>query len=58
MDVDLGRKRIALSMKAFPGEAKHKRKPPARPLKRASTAQGRPKKKAPFNNPFADLLGD
>jgi len=58
MDVDLGRKRIALSMKAFPGEVKHKRKPPARPLKRASTAQGRSKMKEPFNNPFADLLGD
>lgn len=56
MDVDLNRNRIALSMKAFPGESTQKVKPSAKPQKRQSQTQTGRKKKVPFNNPFADLL--
>ena len=58
MDVDLNRNRIALSMKAFPGESTQKVKPSAKPQKRQPQTQTGRKKKVPFNNPFADLLGD
>jgi uncharacterized protein len=58
MDVDLSRSRIALSMKTFPGKANQKRKPPAKPAKSSSAAPGSRKVREPFNNPFADLLGD
>ncbi len=58
MDVDLNRNRIALSMKTFPGESTKKVKPSAKPQNRQSPAQTGRKKKVPFNNPFADLLGD
>ena len=58
MDVDLDRKRISLSMKTIPGESNPKKKPAVKAPKRPSPAQDRNKKKAPFNNPFADLLGD
>ncbi len=56
MDVDLNRNRIALSMKAFPGESTQKVKPSAKPQKRQPQTQTGRKKKVPFNNPFADLL--
>ncbi len=58
MDVDLNRNRIALSMKALPGESTQKVKPSAKPQKRQPQTQTGRKKKVPFNNPFADLLGD
>jgi len=58
MDVDLNRNRISLSMKAVPGEPNKKVKPTAKPQKRQSPAQTGTKKTTPFNNPFADLLGD
>jgi uncharacterized protein len=56
MDVDLNRNRIALSMKALPGESTQKVKPSAKPQKRQSQTQTGRKKKVPFNNPFADLF--
>ena len=56
MDVDLNRNRIALSMKALPGESTQKVKPSAKPQKRQPQTQTGRKKKVPFNNPFADLL--
>jgi uncharacterized protein len=54
MNVDIERKRIALSMKTVPGEGEPGRKKPQK--------ESRPQKKAkdkdkPFNNPFADILG-
>ena len=58
MDVDLNRNRISLSMKTFPGKSTKKVKPSAKPQNRQSPAQTGRKKKVPFNNPFADLLGD
>jgi len=58
MDVDLHRKRISLSMKTFPGESNKQKKPAVKSPKRPSPAPERNKKKQPFNNPFADLLGD
>ncbi len=54
MDVDLNRNRIALSMKALPGESTQK--PSAKPQKRQPQTQTGRKKKVPFNNPFADLF--
>jgi uncharacterized protein len=56
MDVDLNRNRISLSMKTFPGESIKKVTPSVKPPKRPSPAPSARKKKAPFNNPFADLL--
>jgi uncharacterized protein len=56
MDVDLNRNRISLSMKTFPGQSTKKVKPSAKPQNRRAQAQTGPKKKVPFNNPFADLL--
>jgi uncharacterized protein len=56
MDVDLNRNRIALSMKALPGESTQKVKPSAKPQKRQPQTQTGRKKKVPFNNPFADLF--
>jgi uncharacterized protein len=56
MDVDLNRNRISLSMKTFPGESIKKMTPSVKPPKRPSPAPSARKKKAPFNNPFADLL--
>jgi uncharacterized protein len=58
MEVDLERNRISLSMKTVPG-----RQPPkARPFTKSKKPKAPPKKKSvknkPFNNPFADLLGD
>ena len=58
MDVDLDRKRISLSMKTIPGETNKKKKPAVKSPKRPSPAPDKNKKKQPFNNPFADLLGD
>jgi uncharacterized protein len=63
LEVDLERRRIALSMKKQPGS--HKSSPPKTdgaqrrpesPPKNAPGKQGKPEKR-PFNNPFADLLG-
>jgi len=56
MDVDLNRNRISLSMKTFPGQSIKKMTPSVKPPKRPSPAPSARKKKAPFNNPFADLL--
>ena len=56
MDVDLSRRRIALSMKTFPGEPNKKKKPAAKPPQKPSKKPDRIKK-GPFNNPFADILG-
>jgi len=61
MDVDLGRKRISLSMKTVPGERPRREDSPKKQTKK----KGGPKQKKenakdrdrPFNNPFADLLG-
>ncbi len=59
LEVDLGRKRISLSMRTAP------ERPPAKGGPKRSTPPGsgkgapknRPGKQKPFNNPFADLLG-
>ena len=58
MDVDLDRNRISLSMKTFPSESPKKVKSPVKPQKRSSQAPRGRKKKAPFNNPFADQLNN
>jgi uncharacterized protein len=58
VDVDLSRRRIALSMKTVPGEPYKKNRPIAKPQKRLSKNPQSRKKKGPFNNPFADLLND
>ena len=56
MDVDIDRNRISLSMKTFPGESIKKTTPSAKPQKGPSQSRMNPKKKAPFNSAFADLL--
>jgi len=58
MDVDLERNRISLSMKTIPGRLTPKTRPPAKTktLKPAPKSQKQAPK--PFNNPFADLLGE
>ena len=60
--VDLERNRISLSMKKNPGPPERHRQPEAaEPRKKAGRAQpkgaGKPKKDAPFHNPFAEALG-
>ncbi|MFA4916266.1 MAG: Tex family protein [Syntrophales bacterium] len=56
LDVDIGRKRIALSMKRDPGTASEAGENPTAnktaPPKRAN----RPQKPTPFNNPFAEAF--
>jgi uncharacterized protein len=56
LEVDLDRRRIALSMK--PKQAQEAKKPKRKPVPRKPVQTGAPAKKAehPFNNPFADLL--
>ena len=57
MEVDLERNRISLSMKQIPGKSSQKVKPTAK-SKNPKIRSGKiGKKKTPFNNPFADLLG-
>ena len=58
MEVDLERNRISLSMKSVPGSRPQKPKPTAQKSKRRTPPKKRPAKNKPFNNPFADLLGD
>ena len=58
MDVDLERNRISLSMKTVPGRQPQKAKPSVKTKKPKAPAKSNPKKNTPFNNPFADLLGD
>ena len=56
LEVDLNRKRIALSMKQKPSQkgTKPKRKPkPQKPVQKGAPAKTAER---PFNNPFADLL--
>jgi len=62
LEVDLERRRIALSMKKNPGQVE-RRTPPAerRPGKKSADRKknngGREKQRTPFHNPFAELLG-
>ncbi len=58
MAVDMERNRISLSMKTVPGEQPQKVKPPARTQKPKAAPHSNKRPNAPFNNPFADLLGD
>ena len=56
---DIGQdERSSKAMKTIPGESAKKKKPSAKPQKRPFKAPDSRKKKGPFNNPFADLLGD
>ena len=58
MEVDLERNRISLSMKKIPGKSPQKVKATPK-SKNPKTRNGNIRKKnAPFNNPFADLLGN
>jgi uncharacterized protein len=57
IDVDLERNRISLSMKQNPGRSNPKPKSAPQSKKPKPPAKSSPPKKAPFNNPFADLLG-
>jgi len=57
IDVDLERNRISLSMKSNPGRSNPKPKSTPQSKKPKPPAKSSPPKKAPFNNPFADLLG-
>ncbi len=58
MEVDLERNRISLSMKKVPGKSPQKVKATPK-SKNPKTRNGKIRKKnAPFNNPFADLLGN
>jgi protein Tex len=61
LEVDLDRKRIALSMRSQPGkkpEAKTSRHPQRRPAARKPANRSKPKPAGPqpFNNPFADAF--
>jgi protein Tex len=59
IDVDLERNRISLSMKkTAPAAATPKPRPPAQAKMPQPLPQGKKQIKTPFNNPFADLLGD
>jgi uncharacterized protein len=59
IDVDLERNRISLSMKkTAPAAATPKPRPPAKAKKTQPLPQGKKQTKTPFNNPFADLLGN
>jgi len=57
MAVDLERNRISLSMKKIPGKSSQKEKPPPKSKNQKTRNGNIAKKKTPFNNPFADLLG-
>ena len=58
MEVDLERNRISLSMKKIPGKSPQKVKPTPRSTNPKIRSGNIGKKKNPFNNPFADLLGN
>jgi protein Tex len=59
IDVDLERNRISLSMKkTAPAAATPKPRPSTKAKKPKPLPQGKKQTKTPFNNPFADLLGD
>ncbi len=58
MEVDLERNRISLSMKKIPGKSPQKVKPTPRSTNPKIRSGNISKKKTPFNNPFADLLGN
>ena len=57
MEVDLERNRISLSMKQIPGKSPQKVKPTPKSKNPKTRSGNTGKKKTPFNNPFADLLG-
>jgi uncharacterized protein len=57
MEVDLERNRISLSMKQIPGKSPQKVKPTPKSKNPKIRSGNTGKKKTPFNNPFADLLG-
>jgi uncharacterized protein len=58
LEVDQERNRISLSMKSVPGRQPPKAKPSARAKKPKVPPKNNKRKNTPFNNPFADLLGD
>lgn len=58
IDVDLERNRISLSMKTIPGRSAPKPRPASKAKKPAPPPPGKKQKKTPFNNPFAELLGE
>jgi uncharacterized protein len=58
IDVDLERNRISLSMKTTPGRSTPKTRPASKAKKPAPPPSGKKPKKTPFNNPFAELLGN
>jgi protein Tex len=58
LDVDQERNRISLSMKSVPGRQPPKAKPTAGTKRPKVPPKTNQRKKTPFNNPFADLLGD
>jgi protein Tex len=58
MEVDLERNRISLSMKNIPGKSPQKAKSVPKSKNQKNRQGNSPKKNTPFNNPFADLLGN
>ena len=58
MEVDLERNRISLSMKNAPGKLLKKVKPAPKSKKPDKRGEKSGKINTPFNNPFADLLGN
>ena len=61
LDVDLARKRIALSMKAVPGEKQKGSQKTRQRVKKTTRPKGSPDNRTkptrrPFHNPFADAL--
>jgi uncharacterized protein len=58
MKVDLERNRISLSMKKVPGKSPQKVKATPKSKNPKTRNANIRKKKTPFNNPFADLLGN
>jgi len=58
LEVDMERNRISLSMKTVPGRRPQKEKSSVKPKKTKIPSKNNDRKNTPFNNPFADLLGD
>jgi uncharacterized protein len=58
IEVDMERNRISLSMKSVPGSRPQKAKPSVKTKKPNAPPKNNQRKNSPFNNPFADLLGD
>jgi len=56
--VDIERNRISLSMKTVPGRQSPTGKPSSKVPKPQPGSKSESRKTAPFNNPFAELLGD